>query len=76
MEEAIRLARELNPKVRIMVRTNHLLEAQAIKRAGANHVFSGEGEVALAFTMAILEDLGATPDQVERERARVHSEVA
>ena len=75
VEETIRVARELNPPVRIMVRTNHLLEAQAMKRAGANLVFSGEGEVALAVTMAILEDLGATPDQVERERARVHSEI-
>jgi len=75
VEETIRVARELNPKVRVMVRTNHLREAQAIKRAGADLVFSGEGEVALAFTVAILEDLGPTPDQIERERARVHAEL-
>jgi CPA2 family monovalent cation:H+ antiporter-2 len=38
-------------------------------------VFSGEAEVALAFTAEILERLGATPDQIERERARVHEEL-
>ena len=44
--------------------------------AGADVVFSGEGEVALAFTEAILENLGATPEQIQRERARVHAELA
>ena len=32
---------------------------------------SGEGEVALALTEAILRRLGATPDQIDRERERV-----
>jgi monovalent cation:H+ antiporter-2, CPA2 family len=38
-------------------------------------VFSGEGEVALALTEAILHRLGATPDQIDRERERVHQEL-
>ena len=38
-------------------------------------MFSGEGEVALAFTEAILGRLGATPEQIDRERARVHEEI-
>ena len=38
-------------------------------------VFSGEGEVALALTEAILERLGATRDQIDRERTRVHSDL-
>ena len=42
--------------------------------AGGAH--PGEGEVALAFTEAILENLGATPEQIQRERARVHAELA
>jgi hypothetical protein len=31
--------------------------------------------VALALTEAILDRLGATPEQVDRERARVHAEL-
>jgi CPA2 family monovalent cation:H+ antiporter-2 len=37
--------------------------------------FSGETEVALAFTEAIMRGLGATPEQIERERERVHGEL-
>ena len=47
----------------------------ALKKAGADAVFSGEGEVALALTEAILQRLGATPDQIDRERDRVHQEL-
>jgi hypothetical protein len=43
---------------------------------GADRVFSGEGEVALAMTETILADLGATPEQIDRERARVHEELS
>jgi CPA2 family monovalent cation:H+ antiporter-2 len=75
VEEAIRLARERNASIRVMVRTNYLEEARAIKRVGADLAFSGEGEVALAFTAAILQSLGSTADQIERERARVHAEL-
>jgi len=74
-EETIRLVRELNPDIRVLVRTTDLREAAAMRAAGADVAFSGEGEVALAFTEAILRDLGATPEQIERERARVHEEL-
>jgi monovalent cation:H+ antiporter-2, CPA2 family len=36
---------------------------------------SGEGEVARAMTETILSDLGATPEQIDCERARVHEEL-
>ncbi len=42
---------------------------------GADIVVSGEGEVALAFTAAVLERLGATPEQIDRERTRVRAEL-
>ena len=73
--ETIRLAKELNPGVQVIARTAYLREASAMRAAGAELVFSGEGEVALAITEALLERLGATPDQIDRERARVHSEL-
>ena len=44
-------------------------------KRGAEQVFAGEGEVALAMTEAVLRRLGATPDQIDRERARVREEL-
>ena len=74
-EDAIRAARDLNPRIQILARTGYLRDVPAARQAGADVVFSGEGEVALALTTAILENLGATPEQVERERDRVHREL-
>ena len=73
--ELIRLARELNPQVQIIARGASIREQQALRQAGADIAFSGEAEVALAFTEAILRELGATPEQIERERERVHGEL-
>ncbi|HXH07895.1 MAG TPA: cation:proton antiporter [Vicinamibacterales bacterium] len=73
--ETIRTARALNPEVHVLARTAYLRDAAALQAAGADDVFSGEGEVALAMTEAILRRLGATPEQVDRERARVRREL-
>ena len=72
-EEIIRRAKELNPRVRVLARTHYTHEVPRLRRAGAEDAFSAEGEVALAFTARILERLGATPEQIDRERARVES---
>lgn len=74
-EEVIRLARELNPQLRVLARTAYVREMPALRSAGAEAVFSGEGEIALAFAEAVLRGLGATPDQIDRERARVRGEL-
>jgi CPA2 family monovalent cation:H+ antiporter-2 len=74
-EEVIRLAREINPGIHIIARTRYLADIPALRRAGADRVFSGEGEVALAMTEYVLSLLGATPEQIDRERARVHEEL-
>ena len=73
--EVIRVARSLNPAVRTLVRSEHLRDVPGLSQAGAERVFTGEGEVALAMTEAVLRDLGATPDQIERERARAREEL-
>ena len=73
--ETIRAARELNPSQHIFVRGAYLRDVPALRRAGAGQVFSGEGEVALAMTEAVLRRLGATPDQIDRERQRLHGEL-
>jgi CPA2 family monovalent cation:H+ antiporter-2 len=73
--EVIRAARELNPKVQILARTSYVREATALRSSGASKVFAGEGEVAFAMMEAILRDLGATSDQIDRERSRVRAEL-
>jgi K+:H+ antiporter len=74
-EELIRLAKELNPTIRVFARSVHLREASALRQAGADTVFSGEGEVALSMTECILRLVGATPEQIDRERDRVRREL-
>jgi CPA2 family monovalent cation:H+ antiporter-2 len=74
-KEVITMARELNPSLLILARTGYMRELITLKHAGATVVYSGEGEVALAFTETILGRLGATPEQIDRERARVHEEI-
>jgi CPA2 family monovalent cation:H+ antiporter-2 len=73
--EVIRVARDLNPSVHTFVRSSYLRDVPALAHAGAQRVFTGEGEVALAMTEAVLLDLGATPEQIERERARARQEL-
>ena len=73
--EVIRAARELNPRIRVLARAGYLRGIDALRQAGADRVFSGEGEVALALAEDILEVLGATPEQIDRERDRAHPEL-
>jgi CPA2 family monovalent cation:H+ antiporter-2 len=73
--EAIRLARELNPRVLILARSSYLGEQRALHESGADVVFSDEGEVALAMTEFLLRQLGATAEQIDRERARIRSDL-
>jgi K+:H+ antiporter len=73
--EIIRLARKMNPNIRVLVHSSYLRDVPIMRDAGADEVFSGEGEVALAMIQYILGDLGATPEQIDRERQRVHEEI-
>ena len=71
----IQSARSINPTAHIFVRSAYLRDVPPLRQAGAEQVFAGEGEVALAMTEAVLRRLGATPDQIDRERARVRDEL-
>ncbi|WZO99933.1 cation:proton antiporter [Isosphaeraceae bacterium EP7] len=72
--EVIRLAREINPKILIFVRTNYVREMAALRNRGADVVFSGEGEVAMSMTEFLLRQLHAGGDQIDRERERIRAE--
>ncbi len=73
--EAIRAAREINPKIHVVARADYMGQTGSLRKAGADEVFSGEGEVALAMTSSILRQLGATPDQLDEESARIRAEL-
>jgi CPA2 family monovalent cation:H+ antiporter-2 len=73
--DVIRNARELNPDVRVLARAAYLRDLGPLHHAGADNVYSGEGEVALAFIEDIMSHLGATAEQIDRERARAHEEL-
>jgi monovalent cation:H+ antiporter-2, CPA2 family len=74
-DEVIRIARELNPEIQIVARANYLYELKSLVDAGAERVVTAESEVALAMTEYILRELGATAEQVDRERDRVREEL-
>jgi CPA2 family monovalent cation:H+ antiporter-2 len=73
--EVIRAAREMNPTVQVLARAQYLRDLPDLLKAGADQVFTGEGEVALSLTETILERLGATAEQIDRERDRAHREL-
>ena len=74
-KEVTQAAREINPKIRILTRTGYLRESPSLRAMGANAVFSGEGEIALAMADYLMRQLGATDEQIDRERRRVRAEL-
>jgi CPA2 family monovalent cation:H+ antiporter-2 len=73
--EVIRMARAANPTIKVLARAQYLRDLPELLQAGADQVFTGEGEVALALTESILDRLGATAEQIDRERDRAHREL-
>ena len=73
--EVIRMARDINPAIQVLARAQYLRDLPELRAAGADRVFTGEGEVALGLIETILERLGATAEQIDRERERAHSEL-
>ena len=73
--EIIRTARQMNPSIRVLARSAYLSECAGLLDAGANGVFSAEAEISMAMIQQILNELGTTPEQMDRERARVREEL-
>ncbi|MGK3993950.1 cation:proton antiporter [Sorangium sp. So ce1024] len=71
----IEQAKGMNPGLFVLARAFYLREAGPLKKAGADVVVSGEAEVAFSMTERLLVRLGATAEQVERERERVRGEL-
>ncbi len=66
-------ARAINPKLYIVAHTGYIRSAQSLRRLGADYVFSGEAEVALSMSSHLLRVLGATEEQVQKERQKNRS---
>jgi CPA2 family monovalent cation:H+ antiporter-2 len=73
--ELIGLARQMNPRIRVLVRCAFLSQVTAMRSAGADLIFSGEAEVAMAMTEYMLKQQGATPEQMDIERRRIRREL-
>lgn len=74
-DPVIRAARELNPDVKILTRATYLKETEVLSAAGANAVFSSEGEVALSMASYLMRQMGSTDEQIDRESARIREEL-
>ena len=73
--DLIRTARALNGELRVLVRCKFLSQAVGMRQAGAQGIFSGEAEVAMAMTEYILRERGVAPDRLEGERDRLRHEL-
>jgi Trk K+ transport system NAD-binding subunit len=72
--EVIQEARRLNPAIRVVVRANYRREADELLEAGADAVYSDEGEVALSMTEGISS--GASGRRPSRSSARATGSAA
>jgi CPA2 family monovalent cation:H+ antiporter-2 len=73
-EAIVRTARQMNPDVRIIARSTYVRDVSASKLAGADVVVTAEVEVALALAEHLLVELGATPEQLDRSRAKTRED--
>ena len=71
----ISAARDLNPRIRVLTRSTYVGESDALRKVGADAIFSSEGEVALSMADFLMEQLGATDEQIDRERDRVRKDL-
>lgn len=74
--ETVRAAKELNPNVLVLARTGYIRDVAAVRAVGASDVVAAEAEVAFAMTEHVLQQLGATGEQIERARVRVREALA
>jgi len=74
-DAVIRIAKDLNPEIVVLARATYVRDVPALRAAGATAVVSAEAEVALAMVEQLLVTLGATPEQLDRARDRIRSEL-
>lgn len=73
--DVIDAARAENPSLRVLSRATYLSEVESLTTLGANNVVTAEAEVALAMAEHILVRLGATPEQLDKTRDALRTEL-
>lgn len=73
--EIVETAKELNPRIDVMIHAKYMLDAEKLRAAGASRVFSSELEVALSMAEYFLRENGADDEQIVTERLRIRSEM-
>lgn len=73
--EVAETARRLNPGIRLVVYTAYARDAVALSCEDGSMAFSGEEEVAVSMAEYLLRQLGATDEQIQRERRCIRSEL-
>ena len=68
-------ARQMNPDVRILVRSRYLSEHHELEGAGADWICIEEEEAAVALAQAVLCEAGVHPQVAEREAAKLRREL-
>jgi CPA2 family monovalent cation:H+ antiporter-2 len=58
VRKMIDVARQLNPKIQVVIRSHNAQEAQLLERDGAGTVFVGEAELARSMTQHVLKVAG------------------
>jgi CPA2 family monovalent cation:H+ antiporter-2 len=74
-EAVVRMTKQLQPNILVLARVAFLHESAELGQAGADVVIAAEAEVALAMAERLLMTLGASAEQLDRERARVRAEL-
>jgi len=72
----ISAAKELNPSIKLLVRTRYLRDCSAARRYGADTTVVDEVESAVALTKLVLEETDADADAIHAEIGRLRQELA
>lgn len=70
-KEVLEIARDVNPGIRLLVHTSFLSSAISLSEDRKIVAFAGESEVAMSMSEFLLRELGATEEQIERERRKI-----
>ncbi len=62
------IAKGIQPKIRVFLRSEFLGEVPAARDSGADEVFTDEKEVAISMASSLLRELGSTDEQIDLER--------
>ncbi|HLO42263.1 MAG TPA: NAD-binding protein, partial [Phycisphaerales bacterium] len=76
LQPLLTTAKELNPHVRVLIRTRYLREQEELRQLGADASVVDEVESAVALCELVLTEMGAEPARLNEEASRVRGELS